>query len=484
MFVIRRIRNDETGATAIIVASMMLLLIGMAALVIDIGFGMNENRQDQTSADTAVMAGALEIDAGNDAVIASVKEYARKNLDTVYTNAEWDALWVACTDPGRGDVFAGIADDFEPLTDSLGVVYDCISSAGGTFLRVKVPVQLTDTTFGKLFGLNQLSTDAFAIASITPEGDAGDIIPFGFPAGVGDGHSCIKTAPGGLADPPCDGPSDGNFFMIDSPLIGNPDLGTTRQCGGNKGTKFETNLAVGLDHGVFRHIIGTDLVMDICDNGAPNQMNTASGTGIDLRGPLYSGTYTSFSTPARLLRGTSGTVQLTERVGADIVTYAIDNAPLWSYLTGSGTCDPTTYGGLTADAQNARLDLCISSAVATSTIVFSAAIKDSPRYGFVPIWRETGWPSGVSSPRTIDDFRPVFLNTLYFNCSSGTCGLVFTPGEFPDGSVLSDGPTYKQLNNLKQISAFTIPEAIVPLSARIDGDPGDDLAGSTARLFR
>ncbi len=37
-----------------------VLLLGFTALVIDIGMGFNERRHDQTAADVAVMAGALE----------------------------------------------------------------------------------------------------------------------------------------------------------------------------------------------------------------------------------------------------------------------------------------------------------------------------------------------------------------------------------------------------------------------------------------
>ena len=50
--------KEESGAVAILIAISMVLLLGIAAIAIDLGAGFNERRQDQTSSDLAVVAGA------------------------------------------------------------------------------------------------------------------------------------------------------------------------------------------------------------------------------------------------------------------------------------------------------------------------------------------------------------------------------------------------------------------------------------------
>jgi hypothetical protein len=46
----------ESGATAMLVAMSMLVLMGFAALAVDIGLAMNERRQDQSAADVGSLA--------------------------------------------------------------------------------------------------------------------------------------------------------------------------------------------------------------------------------------------------------------------------------------------------------------------------------------------------------------------------------------------------------------------------------------------
>ena len=106
--------TEERGAAAIFVAVSMILMLGMAALAIDLGAGFNERRQDQTSSDLAAVAGALSF-GDNDAVANQVMAAARTNVDTVYLDADWAAAWTSCTDPNK-------PLGFSPITHStLGV---------------------------------------------------------------------------------------------------------------------------------------------------------------------------------------------------------------------------------------------------------------------------------------------------------------------------------------------------------------------------
>lgn len=55
-----RLIKDERGATAIMVAVSLLMLLGFAALAVDAGFGLNDRRDSQNAADISALAAAWE----------------------------------------------------------------------------------------------------------------------------------------------------------------------------------------------------------------------------------------------------------------------------------------------------------------------------------------------------------------------------------------------------------------------------------------
>ena len=93
----RRFHDDERGVIAVMVALMLKLMLGILALVMDLGNARQQRREAQNSADAAALAGAEVIEAGGatltwTSVVDQVKKYARAN-DDVATSA-----WVGCTD--------------------------------------------------------------------------------------------------------------------------------------------------------------------------------------------------------------------------------------------------------------------------------------------------------------------------------------------------------------------------------------------------
>ena len=83
------------------IALSMMLVLGFAAVAIDLGFGFNERRQDQTAADLGVMAGAVNyVDPSssptNENIVTDALAYVRANLDATYTDPEWQTIanWV------------------------------------------------------------------------------------------------------------------------------------------------------------------------------------------------------------------------------------------------------------------------------------------------------------------------------------------------------------------------------------------------------
>ncbi len=91
-------KNLERGASAVLVAFSLILVMGMAALAIDVGFGLSERRDDVAAADVGVMAGAVDSLGSNAVVRDQILSFTRQNLPTTYSNAAWQTLWEGCTD--------------------------------------------------------------------------------------------------------------------------------------------------------------------------------------------------------------------------------------------------------------------------------------------------------------------------------------------------------------------------------------------------
>lgn len=379
-----RLWSTERGASAIIIASSLFLLMGMAAIAIDAGAGFNERRQDQTSADLAAVAAAVNGASEVNAVQAALS-IARSNLNTTYSNAEWQALWQSCTDPDMPAGFSPVDDPWSGVsTDKL----DCISSGigrnGEAEIRVRIPEQDTETTFGRAVGVDRLTTDAEAHAGFrfTVGGDA---LPFGILYGTPAGaEQCVVQPPGGHAIGACNGPSSGNFGGVELPLWGSDEKGTTPNCSPG-GFELSVNIAIGSDH-IIAPAFGTadldgdgDIDADdypgsggahpgdagIVSNGAPagvaskldactvsggeaiasdtlpsfplNTVDVDTGfAGNDVKLGLIGDTtdpvFPNGALP-RLRQVVNGqTIFVDEKDGPTTATYEVDNTPLWEYL--------------------------------------------------------------------------------------------------------------------------------------------------------
>lgn len=254
---------SERGASAVLVAAVLLFLIAMAAIAIDVGAGFNERRSNQTSADVGVLAGAIDFldlglcgatstDGCNEALT-----YVQNNLTASFTAAEWIQSWRDCRDPNKPTGFSPLPVDTTngwtgftgfrwngtALTDSV----DCIS-ASPTELRVRVPDQLTDTAFASAIGQDELRTSAAAQARIFRSVGADPIIPYGVPNGSA-GHQCVLSPGAGVAEDPCAGGSTGSFGAVLSQLWGSPTSVTDcRTTSAFYGETVRFHSANGLDH--------------------------------------------------------------------------------------------------------------------------------------------------------------------------------------------------------------------------------------------
>ncbi len=73
--------RSERGQTMVQLALMLVVLLGFAALAIDMGYRYVERRRMQSAADAAALAGAYELCQGKPATVASdrAKEYLTRN---------------------------------------------------------------------------------------------------------------------------------------------------------------------------------------------------------------------------------------------------------------------------------------------------------------------------------------------------------------------------------------------------------------------
>ena len=121
--------RDESGQAVVLSAVWMVVLLGMAGLVIDVGSWYRAQRNLQADADAAALAGAQELPADTATAGAMAKSYAQKNGYTL---------------TGAGISFSGVTTPNDSIT-----------------VKVKDPAP---TYFTKLFGINSVDVAAQATA--------------------------------------------------------------------------------------------------------------------------------------------------------------------------------------------------------------------------------------------------------------------------------------------------------------------------------
>ncbi|REK12859.1 MAG: hypothetical protein DWQ40_10415 [Actinobacteria bacterium] len=478
--------KGDRGASAILTAMSLLLLVGFAALAIDLAIGFNERRQDQTAADVGVMAGAIDSLASNTDIRDEILDFTRRNVVATYSNADWQARWEACSDPERlalnasGHNFVPVA---APAGWSVGTL-DCISFDAGGFVRVNLPDLEFSTTFGKVFGIDELRTNADAIARIASRG--GGILPFGLVSGASEGsHVCLRDSAGGHAEEPCDGPDAGNFGAIEAPHYGTQPSGPSQNCNGSpKKDVLAVNIAIGIDHRVTVDADGntsnekrdTCSVMDA--GNTPDTLNTFTGISNGLVEGLATGPVPGGYVP-RLQQGPNPK--------RNVYGSSLDDKPLWEYLDDSVLstsgddipleCEKWTFdnslnpdfdwdgdGTLDRPASWEHLAKCLEIYVngkaghpaPYTAQIFVDELSESPRFAYVPQFHEASFGSG-NSWRHVKRFKATWLQATWWK-KGGTIK-AFHPGEA--GSFSAGGNW-----SLIQLSGIVIPDSSLPVELR------------------
>ncbi len=432
-----RARDDERGAVLVMTTIIMVVLLGVSAIVVDLGFTWQKRREVQNSADAAALGAAQDLPS-TVAASATAKSLAYTNVkDGVFQ-------WPTCTDGRHLAVQSA---------DTVCVSFD----SSFTRVRVQLPEQVFPTTFGKVIGFDETRVRAHATARVVGAG-FGSIVPFALFSGFTMGLACMKQGPSGHRIATCDDPETGNFNLLDITQYGNESLKTPARCGNSfQRARVIDNIAIGADH-MFSTYTGTTTV-DGCGVPGPNTIPPRTGNDLaafDLGLVHGTASDTSDGGAARLTRG--------QYPKANVLGRQLDNKPLWEYIENATlpgiptSCQRATFDGLLASTPVAQQQVTMQQALEQcfedyetggyTGVVFGANtnpfgeevptdlydIQLTPRFAYVPQFVQAVPPNGSSSNLNIATFRPIFMEDTYAGCSGG-CSVNFSPGPWNTGSL-------------------------------------------------
>ena len=445
-------RDSEKGATAILIAVSLLLLMGMAAFAIDLSAAKNERRLDQNGADSAVLAGALEYALGGSAqsIVNEAKTFVNSNVRPV-AGSEWAACVDAEALPILSSSIPGVA------AGSPCISFGFAPQIGS--MRVRVPTQQTPATFGRAMGVTQIATFAAAEAGIF------DTANGSFPAGVLSGASagdefCLKTGSAGGRDS-CGASTTGDFGSFQPYFY--TEFGSGPQnslCdSGTSPASLSRAMADGLDHRFgTTPSIGTGRINgDDCPGFPgpinPNRVDSGGGySNTDVtNGLVEGGRWPSNSDvfSGRLTRGPYvGQVDAGTAGSFSMFTRSLDNRPLWTYIDPAVADDPNCQraaempgtptfpfapsSGPVVTDWDAAEDLMQACLAQENDLLFTPDIANTHRLSSVPQYHQSSPLGSNACCYDIRNFVAVFIQGLWTNeGAQWTCtGVTVVPGSY------------------------------------------------------
>ena len=129
--------RDESGQAFVFIAAILTALIGMTALVVDVGSWYQADRRLQTAADAAALAGAQELPESQSDARSVAEQYAQHNYAGIPTPL------VTFPDAGTIDVVAH-ADTPGIFAPVLSSAFDVVTVHAEAQAKVLAPEQLKD----------------------------------------------------------------------------------------------------------------------------------------------------------------------------------------------------------------------------------------------------------------------------------------------------------------------------------------------------
>ncbi|MFP3883723.1 MAG: hypothetical protein ACLFRT_15375 [Actinomycetota bacterium] len=495
----QRARDSDRGASAILVAASLLLLMGFAAIAVDAGIGFSERRQQASAADVGALA-ALQFAkttlgvpdecntglSGDDLAACRGAVEALDVIEGTLPGRYTDDDWTACNDPD--DDTLGYTQDSQ--VD--GEIIDCISfTENFQRSRVVLPGSEVDTAFSRPLGFDFIGVGAFAEAGLDLD-IIGGVRPFAIgPSGADADHACFSAGDNNSLDiHPCGPGTEGNYGKLDVFLYGNESYPTPQICSGNNTQRFVTNMVSGSDHPMQPRGAKPAVHEEFnCANMANpvNQFHVTTGIS---RQRVEQGLFDGVTTPpdlegVLLCKGSESSD--TSREDYPLATYeskdcvdilgehpeAIDHTPLWEYIRSGAP--GTSPGGACAPGQaddRPGMEDCLDwwkDNAPHSDSLFSSDVVTSPRFMAVPILDQDPG-SGSSVKYNLEEFRPVYLETIYYHCTGNSCQIVHSPGEDSTGPCPSPltnadwscGWPQSGNMNLEAVSAFVLTLDMLP----------------------
>lgn len=482
---LKRLLAHDTGASAILIALSLVVLFGFAAVALDAtGLGFNERRQAQSAADVGALAAvqfAVPDDVGNPACTGSATARARCNGAT-------EAIEVAnltLDNPALADWGDAAKCSTPPSGFTATSVSPCVAfNSNLQRAWVRVPTIENPTTLARAIGISSVATSASAIAGAGVE-PPGGVLPFLLPGNASSSnYACLKAFPNPDWGPCESSPVSGNFGSADFYLYGNVDKGWTSKCSGDTNGRLVANIARGVDHPLSTHATGSGSGIVERDNcpifsAQPNVVDSQTGVGSGLeQGLVWGGSaYSPTPYPGKIWHSAGTTVR---DAGGPNPATRINDDPLWNYLIDdaddpslSGTpCDDDNILGASPGERPSLMDACITYAKTSDKVIFNDDLAGTTRFGWVPhIWEATF--SG--NPYYIRLFRPVYLDTTWYSCSSNSCDIMHTPGVpedpeacpvEPDETRITCGMPGDHNMTLQAVTSWILDPDIVPDNAK------------------
>jgi Flp pilus assembly protein TadG len=164
----RRLRRDERGAVAVLVAAGLVALVGFGALVVDVGFYFYAQRVVQASAQAAALAGAQGLGFGgtplttaNTYSAASGDKNAVAHLSVTVVST---STFLSCATNWATSAGVPCSINQTPPCVS-GNNTQCNGSTSGANLLTVTETATVPTFFGRIFGINSIPVTASATAS-------------------------------------------------------------------------------------------------------------------------------------------------------------------------------------------------------------------------------------------------------------------------------------------------------------------------------